>query len=126
MKLANPALLKTIFSLKRNFSQGLAPTKRIFSGIEVAPFKHNAAAAVCISSDFEMSWAFRGRGKQAAEKKGLAERQNVPAILRLLEEYSIPITASKRLKSSNSGSPGGTTRLTKYPPASRGATPRLP
>ena len=92
MKLANPALLKTVFSLKGNFSQGGTPSQRVFSGIEVAPFKNNAQAAVCISSDFEMSWAFRGRGREAAERKGLTERQNVPQILRLLEEYAVPIT----------------------------------
>jgi peptidoglycan/xylan/chitin deacetylase (PgdA/CDA1 family) len=92
MKLANPSLLKTIFSLKRNFSEGRSPSQRVLSGVEIAPFKGNAQAAVCISSDFEMSWAFRGRGLKAAERKGATERQNVPLILRLLEEYSIPIT----------------------------------
>jgi peptidoglycan/xylan/chitin deacetylase (PgdA/CDA1 family) len=90
--LANPALLKTIFSLKRNFSQGYSPSRKVISGIEVAPFKNNAQAAVCISSDFEMSWAFRGRGRHAAEHIGITERQNVPRILQLLEKYSVPIT----------------------------------
>ncbi len=92
MKLASPSVLKTIFGLKRNFSQGRSPERKVFSGIEVAPFKGNAKAAVCISSDFEMSWAFRAHGRQVTEFKGATERRNVPLILRLLEEYSIPIT----------------------------------
>jgi peptidoglycan/xylan/chitin deacetylase (PgdA/CDA1 family) len=92
MKLANPSLLKTIFGLKGNFTAGCSPSRRILSGIEVAAFKGNAQAAACISSDFEMSWAFRGSGRQAAEVKGLTERRNVPRILQLLAEYSIPIT----------------------------------
>jgi len=88
----NSTLLKTIFRLKRNFAQGTSPQKKIFSGIEIAPFKNNAAAAVCISADFEMSWAWRRNNEEAHVPRGMAERQNVPIILRLLEEYFVPIT----------------------------------
>jgi hypothetical protein len=92
VKLDNPALLTTIFSLKRNFAPGVQPPSKVFAGGEIAPFKENAAAAVCISSDFEMSWAWRGRDPAAAERRGVTERQNVPFILELLDAYSIPIT----------------------------------
>src|SRR5207249_1370130 len=91
VKFDNPALLTTIFHLKRNFAQGPSPTRKVFSGVEAAPFKDNAAAAICISSDFEMSWAWR-HDKELQLLRGKTERQNVPFILRLLEEYSVPIT----------------------------------
>jgi len=92
MRIANTAVLRTIFATKGNFAQGICPSKKLFSGIEVTPFKDNAGAAVCISGDFEMSWAWRGRGHETAKRRGITERRNVPVILKLLEEYSIPIT----------------------------------
>lgn len=91
MKFDNTALLSTIFRLKRNFAEGIAPSKKVFSEVEIAPFRDNAAAAICISSDFEMSWAWRGNDKVQI-LRGIAERQNVPFILQLLEEYSVPVT----------------------------------
>jgi hypothetical protein len=92
MKLENPALLKTVFAMKRNFARGCAPTRKVFSGIEIAPYKGNADAAFCVSADFEMSWAWRACGEKTTTLLGARERDNVPKILRLLEEYSLPIT----------------------------------
>ncbi|HEX4998808.1 MAG TPA: polysaccharide deacetylase family protein [Terriglobia bacterium] len=92
MKIESPAVLETIFSLKRNFARGPAAPERVFSGVEIAPFKDNARAAVCISGDFEMSWAWRGRDARATAHRASTERANVPFILDLLERYSIPVT----------------------------------
>lgn len=86
-------MLKGIFALKGNFSRGLyAPVKEPCPGVEIAPFKDNAGAAVCISGDFELSWAFRSSGEEAARNKGITERRNMPLILGLLESYSVPVT----------------------------------
>jgi len=93
MKLKNSTVLETVFGLQGNFAQGgLPPTKKFAYGIEVAPFKDNAAAACCISADFEMGWGWRSLGLEGAALMGERERLHVPLILGLLEEYSIPIT----------------------------------
>jgi peptidoglycan/xylan/chitin deacetylase (PgdA/CDA1 family) len=93
MQLSSPALLEGIFALKGNFSAGLFPAaKQPSPGIQIAPFKNNARAAVCISGDFELSWAFRSSGQAAARNRGTTERNNMPVILDLLEQYSIPVT----------------------------------
>src|SRR5262245_33022997 len=92
MHLKNAAVMETIFAMKGNFAEGGSPAKKVLSGIEVAPFKDNADAAVCISTDFEMSWAWRGSGQKTAELRGKTERRNVPLLLGLLDKYSIPIT----------------------------------
>jgi peptidoglycan/xylan/chitin deacetylase (PgdA/CDA1 family) len=92
MKLRNAAVLETIFASRGNFAKGTRPTTRLWSGIEVAPFKNNASAACCISADFEMGWGWRSLGLHAAESMGSKERLHLPLILALLEEYSIPIT----------------------------------
>ena len=85
-------MLETIFTMMGNFAQGTAPAKKLWSGIEVAPFKDNADAAICINADFELSWGWRARGQETSEFKGKSARRNVPLILALLDEYSIPIT----------------------------------
>jgi hypothetical protein len=92
MLIKNRALLKTIFAAKGDFARGCAPEPRVFEGIQTAPFKNDARAAVCISGDFEMSWAWRGRGQELMTHRALTERSNIPRILELLDEYSIPIT----------------------------------
>jgi peptidoglycan/xylan/chitin deacetylase (PgdA/CDA1 family) len=92
MQLRNAALLEAIFALKGNLSYGLAPPRRAESGVEIAPFKDGAASAACISADFEMGWGWRSLGPDGAERMGRLERDQVPMILRLLDEYSIPIT----------------------------------
>jgi len=92
MQLSSPSVLRTVFALKGNFAAGALPAKKVFSGIELAPFKNGAQAAACISADFEMNWAWRAGGREVANLRGTQERANVPFILRLLDQYSIPIT----------------------------------
>src|SRR5512138_852747 len=92
MHIRNTAVLEAIFGLKGNLAQGLRPTPKVIAGVEIAPFKDNAAAAVCISADFEMGWGWRSRGREGATIMGERERHHVPLILALLEEYSVPIT----------------------------------
>jgi peptidoglycan/xylan/chitin deacetylase (PgdA/CDA1 family) len=93
MRIGNATVLEALFALQGSFTRGVsAPEKRFDFGIEVAPFKNAAAAAACISADFELGWGWRSRGRQGAEETGLFERHNVPMILALLEQYSIPIT----------------------------------
>lgn len=92
MKIRNKALLKTIFALKGNLEVGAKPKPRVFDGIEIAPFKDDMAASVSISADFEHNWAFRAWPSEVRSQKGFNERKNVSNILRVLEEYSIPIT----------------------------------
>lgn len=49
---------------------------------------------IVLSADFEMAWAFRyskTKGK-IAESMGLKERDNVPKLITLFEEYDIPVT----------------------------------
>ena len=98
MKLRNTAVLETIFTMMGNFAQGKAPAKKVWSGIEVAPFKDNADAAICITADFELSWGWRARGQETSEFKGKSARRNVPLILALLDEYSIPIKREPTIK----------------------------
>jgi peptidoglycan/xylan/chitin deacetylase (PgdA/CDA1 family) len=78
--------------MKGNLAEGIPPRKISFSGVEIAPFKDNAAAAACISADFEMGWGWRSRGREGARLMGEKERRHVPLILELLEQYQIPIT----------------------------------
>ena len=92
MRIRNIQLLKTIFGLKGNFAKGKIPGKRVFQGAEVSALKNDAKAAVCISADFELNWAWRELSERERDIRGSRERENLPRILRLLEEYSIPIT----------------------------------
>jgi peptidoglycan/xylan/chitin deacetylase (PgdA/CDA1 family) len=92
MHIRSAGLLEAIFAMKGNLAQGLAPPTRVVSGVEIAPFKGNAAAAVCISADFEMGWGWRSRGLAGATAMGDLERRHVPLIVDLLDQYSIPIT----------------------------------
>lgn len=56
-------------------------------------FPNNEQGGMIISADFEMSWAWRYT-KTGADylKKGTLERKNIPHIIKLLEDYNIPIT----------------------------------
>jgi len=49
---------------------------------------------VVFSADFEMAWAFRFSKtlQSRAIKKGLEERENIPVLLQLFQEYRIPVT----------------------------------
>src|SRR6185295_7852887 len=92
MKILSQEFLKAIFTLKGNFTQGHVPMRKEFAGVEVVPFKNNAEASVSISGDFEHNWAFRAWPPEVRNLKGTNERTNFPYILRLLEEYAIPVT----------------------------------
>lgn len=67
---------------------GLKPS--VNRGI-LSPLKRGT---VIISADFEMAWAFRfsKTRHQEAVNKGLDERENIPVLLALFEEYRIPVT----------------------------------
>lgn len=92
IKIEQKRFLRPIFSLKGNFAPGAAPKKKIFDGIEIAPFWNACGAAVSISADFELNWAFRSLPAEQRDRLGIAERDNVPYILDLLNEYGIPVT----------------------------------
>jgi len=57
----------------------------------ISPFRQGV---VVFSADFEMAWAYRYSQTQMnnAIKKGLEERNNVPVLLNLFEQYHIPVT----------------------------------
>jgi peptidoglycan/xylan/chitin deacetylase (PgdA/CDA1 family) len=92
IKIGQKRILRSIFSLKGNLKPGIAPPKKIFDGVEIAPFWNACSAAVSISADFELNWAFRGRPAEERERLGITERDNVPYILDLLTEFAVPIT----------------------------------
>ena len=92
IKIAQKRVLRSIFSLKGNFAPGATPQKKIFDGIEIAPFWNACGAAVSISADFELNWAFRSLPAEQRDRLGSTERLNVPYILDLLTEFAIPIT----------------------------------
>jgi hypothetical protein len=92
IKIEQKSILRSMFSLKGNFAPGICAPRRVFDGIEVAPFWNACAAAVSISADFELNWAFRSRPADQRDQLGIAERENVPYILGLLTEFSVPIT----------------------------------
>jgi peptidoglycan/xylan/chitin deacetylase (PgdA/CDA1 family) len=92
MKISNKALLKSIFAVKRNFSRGIIPPKKKFDGVEIAPYKNDAKAAVSISADFELNWAWRELSPKERDFRGLRARKNFPYIVKLLEDHTIPIT----------------------------------
>ena len=85
-------LLKAAFAAKGDFAPGILPPERCFDGIEIAPFPGGARAAATISADFELAWAFRGRSLEERTLRARRCRENVPYLVRILEEESIPIT----------------------------------
>ena len=92
MKIKQKRILRPIFSLKGNFAPGIAPQKKVFDGVEIAPFRNGCSAAASISADFELNWAFRSRPAELRDQLGITERRNVPYILDLLTEFGVPIT----------------------------------
>lgn len=87
------AFLKCVFQSKKNFVPGCAPQSRDFDGVEITPFLKGLPAAATISADFELSWAWRGwRSAEETRLRAARERWNVVYLIRLLEEYAIPIT----------------------------------
>jgi peptidoglycan/xylan/chitin deacetylase (PgdA/CDA1 family) len=92
MKIKQKGILRSIFSLKGNFAPGIVAPKRVFDGVEIAPFWNACSAAVSISADFELNWAFRSQPAKQRDQLGITERHNVPYILDLLTEFGVPIT----------------------------------
>ena len=92
MKLNNKFLLKNIFQYKNYLNTGHFPAPKIFDGIEIAPYKNNAMASICISTDFELNWAFRRHSEKVRDLNGSRSRNNIFPIIKLLEEFNIPIT----------------------------------
>jgi peptidoglycan/xylan/chitin deacetylase (PgdA/CDA1 family) len=92
MKIKHKGILRSIFSLKGNFAPGIVAPKRVFDGVEIAPFWNACSAAVSISADFELNWAFRSQPAKQRDQLGTTERHNVPYILDLLTEFGVPIT----------------------------------
>ncbi|MEE8583578.1 MAG: polysaccharide deacetylase family protein [Acidobacteriota bacterium] len=91
-KIRSQAALKAIYLLKGRLKPGLAPPPAIFDGIEIAPFPNDAPAAVCISADFELSWAWRRHPQEISQMRGRQGRCNLPIILEILRVHSVPIT----------------------------------
>jgi hypothetical protein len=59
----------------------------------VKKFPYGEKGGVIISADFEMAWAWRyTKTGYDHMTKGRIERENMPSILKILEEYNIPIT----------------------------------
>jgi hypothetical protein len=88
----NRSILKLLLLVKRSLLKGHLPPPCHFESVEIPPFKYNCKAAVSISADFELSWAFRGRSEEKRTLYGIRTRQNHPFLLNLFEKYSIPIT----------------------------------
>jgi peptidoglycan/xylan/chitin deacetylase (PgdA/CDA1 family) len=59
---------------------------------EVSPFPFGFKGALCISADFEMSWAWRYAKNKPEQNIGMQERDNFPRLIELSEQYAIPIT----------------------------------
>lgn len=56
-------------------------------------FPNKEKGGLIISADFEMAWAWRyTKTGEDYIKKGQIERENFPFIIKILEEYNIPIT----------------------------------
>src|SRR5712692_932134 len=85
-------LLRRGFALKGNFSRGVRPCRRVFDDVEITAFWGAAKGAVTISADFELEWAFRGLRLEDQKLMGVRSRRNLPIVLRILDEQSIPIT----------------------------------
>ena len=85
-------LLKLLFNLKGEFSHGSLPVPKKFKNVEVTPFRGDAKAAVTISADFELEWAFRRVPEEMRRLEGVRTRQNMPSLLAVFEETGIPIT----------------------------------
>src|SRR5215467_10814629 len=92
MRIRNRALLRAIFACKGNWKAGVKPQPRVFDDIAIAPFKNDARAAVSVSADFELSWAFRQHPAEVARDKARRERENIPYLLEIFERFAFPIT----------------------------------
>jgi peptidoglycan/xylan/chitin deacetylase (PgdA/CDA1 family) len=68
---------------EQGFKPSVSPAKTSFD-----------KGVVVLSADFEMAWAFQYSKNLAARatEQGLLERENVPKIISLLDQYDIPVT----------------------------------
>ncbi len=85
-------ILKLACSVRGQLDSGHPPLEKSFNGVVVSPFRNGARAAATISADFELCWAWQIRQREECETIGLRERENVPYIVRMLEQFGIPIT----------------------------------
>ena len=60
--------------------------------VRIEPWKYGAAAAVCVSSDFELAWASQYAGKERAVDEGWRTRAYFPDLIQAFEETNVPIT----------------------------------
>lgn len=82
---------------KIKFSMGLTPRLEVFLSNKFDFIPKGYKAVCLVSADFEMAWASRYTKKSANPLKkaindGLQTRTNIPRILDLCDEYSIPVT----------------------------------
>lgn len=89
---ANSLILKAACQIKGQLEKGHATVKKEFDGVEVCPFRNGARAAVVVSADFELCWAWQIRTREECQAIGLRERENVPYLVEILEDFGIPIT----------------------------------
>ena len=82
-----PSFLKGMIT-KIFYIIGIKPTINKKSS---SPFQKGI---IVFSADFEMAWAFRySKTKHSiAEQMGIQERNNIPILLKLFDEHSIPVT----------------------------------
>ncbi len=92
MRLKSGLALKGVWRAKGQLRREPAGSLRSFDGVEIAPFKNAARAAVSISADLELCWAWRELPEAICEQRAEVERGNVPFILNILEQAGIPIT----------------------------------
>ncbi len=69
-----------------------SPLPKYFDGGEILAYPEGYLSALCISADFEMSWAWRYARVTPSEDMGLKERNNISPLLELFDKYNIPIT----------------------------------
>ncbi|MFX0200707.1 MAG: polysaccharide deacetylase family protein [Candidatus Hodarchaeota archaeon] len=86
------ALSRIAFRISSRPHVASAPNPRRFGPVQILPFKNGAKGALCISADFELSWAWRFARRLPKVDMGKRERQNVPKLVRLFDDYSVPVT----------------------------------
>lgn len=76
-----------------SFDLNRRPTVRLDNIKAESKFPNKESGGLIISADFEMAWAWR-YSKSGADPyhKGRIERENIPVLVKLLEDYNIPIT----------------------------------
>jgi len=62
------------------------------TGVRIEPWKYGAKAALCISADFELAWAFQYAKGDRASDAGVRTRACFDRLLRAFQEAQIPVT----------------------------------